>query len=284
MGRKSLHSVAREKPHKSRVPRPLKDTQAISLGSASKPLRVLEAVLDGDRPIRVAEIAARLGMSKPTTHRIVSMLANMGFLARELGSHRMIEGDHLVNLAVKILQQAAKRPERHHILQALADETGETSNLGIRKGSQVLYIDRVESRWPLGLRFSPGSSVPLHCTAIGKLLLSESSKKNCQAFLNSGRLVKYTENTITKIPKLLEELERIRTVGISEDNQEFMSGVVCLAAPLRATDGRAVAAVAISAPMARLTLEDIRQYAPKLRAAARKLSLTLAGGSRSNPS
>lgn len=244
----------------------------------AKALGILEKVAENqDRPAAISEISVMLGLSKPTGHRIATALEEMGFLKRELATRRLVEGDRLVRLAFNILTAAAAKAPRHGVLEALAETTGETCNLGVILGNQVTYIDRVESRWPLGLRFEPGSRVPMHCTAIGKLFLSLMSSKQRDRVLASTPLPRYTENTITD-PKLLrQELDRIRKDRVSTDNQEFMSGVVCIAVPITRGDGRACAGLALSAPQARLTLEKAHTYLPLLRDAAGKLSLSFLG-------
>ena len=246
-------------------------------GTATKALRLLEAVARQERSVTVAELAVRLALSKPTAHRVATKLESLGFLARELGSRRLIEGDRLVALALDVLERAAQRAPRHMILQSLAEDTGETCNLGVLLGGEVVYIDRVESGWPLGLRFNPGSQVPMHCTAIGKLLLSRMPERQLEAHVSARKLTRYTEHTITEPGRLRAELARIRAAGVSEDDQEFMSGVVCLAVPVEAPGRSVSAGIAVSAPMARLTLEQIRAFAPRLREAARKLAETLPG-------
>jgi DNA-binding IclR family transcriptional regulator len=248
-------------------------------GAVPKALRVLEAVAARRRPLAIAEIAAALDLPQPTAHRIVSALERLGFLAREPGRRRVVEGRRLVGLGLNVLQAAAGSAARHAVLAALAKKTGESCNLGVMVGDNVVYIDRVESQWPLGLRFEPGSRVPLHCTAIGKLLLSQLPERALEAQLANGPLTRYTATTITDQRRLRAELERIRRQGFSTDNQEFMSGVVCVAVPVRAPGGeRACAGLALSAAEARLTLAQAKRYLPDLREAAARLSRSLADG------
>src|SRR3546814_5472026 len=141
----------------------------------------------------------------------------------------------------------------------------------------MVYLDRVEAQWPLGLRFEPGSRVPLHCTAIGKMFLSHLPEQQREQFVRTIPLRRYTDNTITEPERLLAELRRIQEQGIATDNQEFMSGVVCVAAPITGGDGRIKAAVALSAPEARLTLNQALQHVPALQRAARVIGETLSG-------
>ena len=245
-------------------------------GAVPKALRVLETVAAHRRPMSIAEIAATLDMPQPTIHRIVGTLEKLGFVAREPGRRRVVEGSRLVTLGLNALQAAASNGTRHAVLAALARKTGESCNLGVMANGHVVYIDRVESQWPLGLRFETGSRVPLHCTAIGKLLLARLPEAALDAHAGDGALTRYTSTTITDARRLRAELARIRKQGYSIDNQEFMSGVVCIAVPVAGPrEGGVPAGLAISAAEARLTLAGVKRFLPDLRAAAAKLARSL---------
>lgn len=243
-------------------------------GSMAKALWILEAVTADGRPTSSAELAAVLRLSKPTAHRIGTALESLGYLEREPGSRRFIEGTRLVRLALKVLQAASARGPRHGILQSLSETIGETCNLGVMSGTEVVYLDRVEAVWPLGLRFEPGSRVPLHCTSLGKLFLSHLPEDQLRSFISMLPLSRYTQNTITDKERLAEEVAEIRRRGFALDNQEFMSGVVCVAVPVMGDDGSLIAGLALSAPEARMTHEQACEHVPLLREAARKLSET----------
>lgn len=246
-------------------------------GAVPKALRVLEEVAARKRPLAIAEIAAALDLPQPTAHRIVATLERLGFVGREPARRRVIEGPRLVKLGLDTLHAAAGSGTRHAILAALAKKTGESCNLGVVSGGEVIYLDRVESQWPLGLRFEAGSRVPLHCTAIGKLMLAQMPDTMLAAHLASGRLARYTSTTITEPRKLSEDLARIRRQGYSIDNQEFMSGVVCMAVPVKGPrEGQVCAGLAISAAQARVTLTGVKRYLPDLRAAADRVARALA--------
>ena len=244
-------------------------------GAVPKALRVLETVAARKRPLAIAEIAAALDMPQPTAHRIVGTLEKLGFVGREPGRRRVVGGARLVTLGLDALKASASNGAPHAVLAALAKKTGESCNLGVIANGHVVYVDRVESHWPLGLRFETGSEVPLHCTAIGKLLLSRLGPAAIDAYVATG-LTRYTATTITDVRRLKAELERVRRQEYSIDNQEFMSGVVCIAVPVSGPrDGEVCAGLAISAAEARLTLAGIRRFLPDLRAAAGKLSRSL---------
>jgi DNA-binding IclR family transcriptional regulator len=240
-----------------------------------KALAIIETLAMARRPLGVSEISALQGMPKPTAHRIVRMLESEGLLQREPGKRRFVPGARLLQLGLGIVSASMLRAPRHAILEALSNEVGETCNFGVMVGSHVVYLDRVESAWPLGLRFESGSRVPLHCTAMGKLFLSMLPPRKRAALLRAIPLHRYTENTMTDAARLNSELDKIRAVKISTDNQEFLAGVVCVAVPVYGHNAQAVAALAISAPLARMTLEQGLRHVQLLQDAAKNLSSTL---------
>ena len=254
--------------------------QLTELGATGKAFSVLEAVSANPAQTFMADIIRVTGMTKPTAHRIVNLLIDIGFLERDGSGLGFIEGASLVDLAHRTLAAAAPRSLRHSILQGLSDETKENSNYGVLSGGEVIYLDRVEAKWPLGLRFEASSRVPAHCTAIGKLLLSRLPKDEASALLGSMPKSRYTENTITNVNALMKALHQIRETGIGTDDQEFMHGVVCQAVPVITEDGKCIGGIAISAPEARMTLDEARAFVPQMKAAAANLASTCLIASR----
>ena len=240
-----------------------------------KAVAILETMATVRRPLGVTEVGVLLGLPKPTAHRIVRMLESEGLLQREPGSRRFVPGARLVRLGLGVVAASMLSAPRHAILEALSQKIGETCNFGVMADNHVVYLDRVESAWPFGLRFEPGSHVPLHCTSMGKLFLSLMPAKKCALLLRSNPLYRYTENTITDAARLEAELENIRSAEVSTDNQEFLAGVVCVAVPVRDNNKQPVAALAVSAPLARMTLQQGLQHVPLLQAAAEQLTLTI---------
>jgi IclR family acetate operon transcriptional repressor len=248
--------------------------QLVGSGITGKAFSVLEVVSLNPEPTRMADIIRETGMTKPTAHRVVNMLIEMGFLERDGFDTGFIEGAGLVDLAYRTLAAAAPRSLRHSILQGVSDQVGETVNFGVLSGGEVIYLDRVEAKWPLGLRFDAGSRVPAHCTAVGKLLLSRMPDSDLRALTDSIPRSAYTANTITAVEPLVSALENIRRDGIGTDDQEFMHGVVCVAVPVVDDSGRCFGGIAVSAPEARMTLNQMLTYVPQMRKAAANLAAT----------
>ena len=139
----------------------------------------------------------------------------------------------------------------------MVQEVGEACNLTVLDGTQVTYLDRVESTWPLRITFQQGSKVPAYCSASGKLFLALMPPAKRDLLLRSMPLERLTENTMTAQAALLKELTAIRRDGYALDREEFLSGLVCLAVPVfqqKAQSRSCVAALAIQAPVTRMPL------------------------------
>jgi DNA-binding IclR family transcriptional regulator len=139
----------------------------------------------------------------------------------------------------------------------------------------VVYLDRVETAWPLRALLAPGSHVPLHATASGKLLLALLPKPQRERLLRVLPLRPLTPHTIVDVKQLARELEetRLRRVGINRN--EHLSGLIAVAVPVMLDRRRACAAVAVQAPIGRMTLEQLLAKVPRMRAAADQIAQTL---------
>ena len=252
--------------------------QLLRFGAMGKAFSILETLTGNSHPLSMAELARETGMTKPTAHRIISVLAELGFVERDQGKRGYVEGARLIQFSLEALKATAQRNIRHSILRALSDETRETCNFGILAGAEVIYLDRVEAKWPLGLRFEAGVPVPAYCSAIGKLMLALEAPERRDALLRAMPLTKHTPNTITSVSALTEVLESVRDVEIGIDDQESIEGVVCVAVPVRAEDGKVVGGLALSAPEARVSMDDALRMVPQLRKAATKLGKTFSLG------
>lgn len=244
-------------------------------GSALKVFAILETIATASRPLAVSELAALLDVPKPTMHRIVRQLDAEGLLQRE--PHRRVygPGPRLLGFALGAVRASMRSAPRHAVLEALSAEVKETCNFGMIAGNSVVYLDRVEASWPFGLRFESGSRVPMHCTSVGKLLLSAQPRRRRDELIRATALGRYTENTITDPDALHHEIEEIRKRGYSIDNQEFLAGVVCLAVPVRDSKGAICAGLAISAPHARMSVTEAIAHLPTMFAAAEQLAAHL---------
>ena len=245
-------------------------------GSASARSLAVLALLAGEgRALTLADIAAKLGLPKATAHRICEQLVEHGFLARDVRERSFVLGPALHRLAYDTLNHGVVRGLRHDVLAALVARIGETCNFTTFDRAQVLYLDRVEAAWPLRLTLDVGAHVPLHCTASGKLFLAFMPAAQRDALLEHASLAAMTPATLTSAKALRAECERIAAAGHSCDREEFIAGLIAVAVPVRDGDGAVRAAIAVHAPVARMTLRRALTQLEPLREAARRMERLL---------
>jgi DNA-binding IclR family transcriptional regulator len=193
----------------------------------------------------------------------------------------------LRRLAENVLLNDTLHGARHAVLRQLVDEVGESCNLTALSGSDVIYLDRVETPAPLRFYLHPGSRVPVHCSASGKMLLAQMSPLQRKRLLAHAPLQRYTPTTITGLAHLERELQQVRRDGYALDNEEFLPGLVCLALPVPPPTHdprcRVNLCVALQAPAMRLDAHKALQWLPALRRAALAFGSIDAPTSKSTP-
>jgi len=232
-------------------------------------LQMLEMVAATGEPQSLADVVRLSGQPKPSVHRMLQQLEAGGLLARGADARRYAITPRLIRFAETVLRASSSTGVRHSLLRQLVADVGETCNLTALSGAEVFYIDRVETAFPLRMDLRPGSRVPLHCSASGKLFLAHLPRSQRERLLDGLPLDRYTEHTLDTRDRLEAELERIRTEGHSVDAEEFIEGMVCVAVPVRDDpDGPVRCAVALQAPAIRMPLTSALQQLDKLRRAA----------------
>jgi DNA-binding IclR family transcriptional regulator len=240
--------------------------------AALRVLKILETVAGSSTPMTATQINQVLKLPKPTIHRLCIMLESEGYLQPRLDGRGYLAGRRLSNMALGIFSNNDHwRTERHAILQRLSEDLGETCNISIPDGSQMIYFDRVESHWPLRIQLQKNDRVPVYCTASGKLFLNNLPSSKRTRLLSKLDFEQYTPNTLTDLEALKKELKRLRQADIGVDNEEFMQGMVAVAVPLKNSDGQFYGALAMHAPSARMTLEVAMRHLPRMKQAAVEL-------------
>jgi IclR family transcriptional regulator, acetate operon repressor len=246
--------------------------EATAGGSAAeRALRIVTEIAEAGVGLSLADLSARLDLPKATLHRQCAGLLAQGYLARDVDPLRFVVGPALHKLAFITLNHGHVRALRHRVLAELVAEVQETCNFTTLDGAEVLYLDRVEARWPLRLTLDVGAHVPLHCTASGKLFLAHLPPPQFDELVGRARLQAFTANTIASPAQLRSECDAIRAAGYSTDREEFIAGLIALAAPVYDADNVLRAAIAMHAPTARLALDDALKRLPRLLAAARQM-------------
>jgi IclR family acetate operon transcriptional repressor len=242
-----------------------------------KLFELLEVLAREGRPLTLAEAVAASGWPKPTVHRLLAQLEAGELLQREPDGRRYAPAARLLRLAEAALAGSTQQGVRHAVLRQLVADVGESCNYTALSGAEVVYLDRIESAFPLQLNLRPGTRVPVHCSASGKLLLAQLPAAQRNALLEGLPLTRYTATTLSTREALEAEFRRIRKEGYAVDAEEFVEGLVCVAVPVRGPDGRLRSAVALQAPVTRMSLAQALDKLPRLQEAAQALARSWAG-------
>lgn len=254
---------------------PRRQPEPASHSSSERSLRLLALLAEEGRAQTLAELSLRLDLPKATTHRLCAQLLAGGYLARDLDERSFVVGPALRRLGLDALNHGSARALRHAVLAELVDKVGETCNFTTLDGASVLYLDRVEAPWPWRLTMDVGVHVPLHCTASGKLFLAFMPAAERDTVIKHVALARMTVNTIISARDLRAECETIARQGHALDREEFITGLLALAVPVRDAQGRVRAAIAVHAPSVRLSAEAALARLPALTEAARRMGRLL---------
>lgn len=234
---------------------------------------LLELIASKDAFVSLQSLVDETDMPKPTLHRMLRQLEAGGLLVRQSDGRHYGTGARLRTLAENLLLNATQHGARHAVLRELVNEIGESCNVTALSGNEVLYLDRVETSEPLRFHLRAGSRVPVHCSASGKMILSQLSPAQRRKLLTHTPLTKYTDTTVTDLDRLDAELRRIRRDGYALDNEEYLAGLVCVAVLVPSPSGRSNVAVAVQAPVIRLTPDKALPLLPALKRTAEAISL-----------
>jgi DNA-binding IclR family transcriptional regulator len=219
--------------------------------TVKKAFQLLE-ILGKIQPARASELARQLKLTRSNAHRLLSTLYEMGYIEKT--------EDSRFHLSFKLFILGNTIPRKNQLSEVarpymthLAELSQENINLAILYEKKALYIDKVESSHYLKLDQPTGRTDPLHCTALGKILLSGMSESEFGVFLKSTPLVACTKNTITDPVRLEEVVQNVRRKGFAADAEEVSEGIHCMGAPIRNHENRVIAALSISGPSIRLT-------------------------------
>lgn len=241
------------------------------VGVLKKALRILELVQASGPGLGVNEIGQKTNISRGTAYRVLSHLEREGYVARtDRGVYRI--GAKLVRLASQANSQSALQEVARPVLQKLSQATGETVNLAVLDGDQVLYIEVIESAHDFRLVSKIGMRRPIYSTALGKALAAFLRPRECAEVIGLMSFRPLTPQTITSRTELEREFEKARCQGYALDNEETVLGARCVGAPILSSRGEPLASVSIAGPITRVSEDKIPGFAAALKQAATEIS------------
>jgi DNA-binding IclR family transcriptional regulator len=222
---------------------------------------ILDRVGQNPQGVSIKELSSGLNLPKGTIHRILSSLSYFGYIRQDAVTKNYSLGLKLIELGSLLFGQLDLRRVAEPILRELAETTGETAYMVVLDGSEVVYIEKIESlQLTGGLKMASkvGSRNPLHSCAVGKTLLSFFREQELDRLIRKKGLPRRTGNTITNPERLKAQLRVVRAQGYAVDDEENEEGIRCLAAPVFDEKGRPVAAISVSGPAVRVTKKIIQ--------------------------
>ncbi len=255
---------------------PAAGKQSIAIKSLIKTLRLLKLFSPQHTVWAAEDMVSSLGYHKSSVQRILATLEIEGFLSRvaprrseyRLGPEILFLG----NVADSSLDlRSVARP----IMRDLVERVQETCYLCVADRHQCLYIEKVECSQPIRIINQVGQRNPMHCTGVGKALMSGMTEEEIDRVIEARGLNMHTRHTISEPQRLKRELEAIRKKGIALDNEELDLGVKCVAAPIKDRSGAVVAAISLSGPTQRFTPAATRRFGKEIKQASMEISRTL---------
>jgi IclR family transcriptional regulator, KDG regulon repressor len=244
--------------------------------SVVRTLQILE-VLASEGDLNLRDLAERVGIHKSTLFRFMRTLCERGYARRDPDTERF-------SLTLKVFQLGSTVYARVDLVKLaspflvrLSSTTRETVHLAILDAGNLVYLSKIESTHSLrvAMQSRVGLTAPAYCTAMGKVLLAFADTDVLDAYLSSCNFVRHTEKTISDRLQLLAELQITRNRGWAVDDEEHENGVRCVAAPVRDRSGSVIAALSISGPTIRLTLDRIEPMRSLVCEAAEEMSRLL---------
>lgn len=247
-------------------------TDSDTIPTTLRLLLVVEEIARAGTPVTPTAVNEQLRLPKPTIHRLFATLEAERFLQRDLDGRTYSPGPRLRVMAGGIISSLRIRTARLAILQKLSREIGETCNVALPDRDAMLYLERVETEWPLRIQLPIGTRVPFYCTASGKMYLSSLAENHLKSYLNAVTLEARTPNTLSDQNALVAELNEIRARGYALDREEFMADMVAIAVPIFEANQRLMATLSIHAPTQRFDADRALSCLDALRGTATALS------------
>ncbi len=241
---------------------PRSGTQAVE-----RALAILECFRRDVGALGISEIAREVHLNVSTAHRLARALVHAGFMEQEPNTERYRLGAAIAVLGQRALEQSGYALAQP-ILSRLTERTGESTTLGVRRGEEVLVVERAASPLPLRFDHTTGAELNMHVSAMGKVLLAFSQGDPTDIVARLPQLTRFTKRTITARSALVAELTRTRERGYAINLEERYEGVNAIAAPVFGSTGTAHAAVGLQGPAMRLGEDRLHELAAVVRAAA----------------
>lgn len=223
------------------------DEKSNSVKSVVKAFLLMEE-LDKSGEMSIGDLSERLEMDKATVHRLLNTMKDAGYINQNPDNKKYANSLKLLAMGNRAIEKTGVRHIARSYMEELSEKTGETINLGMRVENKIIYIDKIESRSTIKVGLGIGVSVPSYCSGLGKAILAFTPADELERLMDSIVFEKFTANSITEKERFLGELEKIRKNGYAVDDEEYVDGLMCFAAPIFDFHGNPIASISVSCP------------------------------------
>ena len=251
------------------------------MNSVAKIFQILETVVaHQERGLAYSEVVARTALPKASAHRILKSLLQLGYLRFDAEAARYYGDLKLCSLGSAVTSHFDLKEYIRPLLLKLQAETRHTCNVGVLSGDAGVYLDKLESLEAFGIKLysAIGKRFPLHCTAMGKILLAGMQPAERRKIF-ARKLESFTLRTLTDPPALERELAKVRRCGYALDREEITRGIMCVAAPIQDGEGETVAAISTAFPTYVIEEQGIKDEIRAVTRCAAEASRLLSGES-----
>jgi len=251
------------------------------VASLEKGFQVLETLAAAQRPLSLAEIARLSGIGRSAAQRFAYTLRTLGYVDQYPDNKRYVLSTKMISFGQAYASSDAVQRLAEPILQQLHEDCGETVNLTVLDGHDVVYVLRYLSQHVVSVNLQVGARLPAYCTAPGRAILAHLSEVQAAQLLRSSDRVKHTDKTETDFDRLMQRLREVRDRGYSLNDQETFAGDISVAAAIVDRLGRPVAAVNVAVPSPRWSVKSLEaEWASAVVTAASRISAALGYGHR----
>jgi DNA-binding IclR family transcriptional regulator len=259
-----------------------KDDSPYQLHSLARAVSVLEMLGDSDIPLSLAELCRLMDLHKSTAHRSLMVLEQSGLIERT-PENRFRLGLKLYELGNRAVEQIDLRARVRPYMTRLSAQIGENVHLSVLQKSAIVYLDKAGPNRKVCASSKVGTSNPVYCTSMGKAMLAFQPEEEIEEIIAQIHFVRYTEKTLCTREDLLKSLERVRRRGYALDDEEIELGARCIGAPIFNEDRRPIAALSVSGPTLRITVQSVPALAERLLRCCREISASLSGRPNKKP-
>ncbi len=251
----------------------MNDSEKYTIKSAERCFQILDFAVRNEEPISIQDVCTELDINSNMAFRLLSTMMNAGYLTKDESNSRFAISLKVLQLSRKSLLSLDIRKIAMPYLELLWMQYQKSNiNLGVYHQGEIVVVDRIDSQNLPRTYFTPGKTLPFHCTGLGKVLTCELPREELDELIEKKGMKSFTDDTITDPRTLFEELEKVRKEQLGRDRNEFILNDNCNAAPIRDSAGRIIAAISISAFENYMSCDEIEETKTMLIETARKIS------------